>query len=201
MSEGEALRIRPLTEGLLEDVVRIHLVGMGYTLNSRLGGDHMRYLYRTMADDQACYVGVALAGDRPAGVVSGSVDAGRFTSKLFRTMSGLRLAGIASTMLVHPHLIWLWWQGIVIGAPVQVDSREVKAVLTAIAVDPKIQRKGIGHALVDAFEGFLRGRGVGTYKLDTQMTNERARKFYWDLGFREVARRADSVVFVRQLSR
>jgi ribosomal protein S18 acetylase RimI-like enzyme len=200
MNEGEALRIRPLTDGLLEDVIRIHLAGMGYTLNSRLGWDHMRYLYRTMADDQACYVGVALVDDRPVGVVSGSVDAGRFTSKLFKTMSGLRLASIASTMLLRPWLIWLWWQGIVIGAPVQVNSEEVKAVLTAIAVDPKTQRKGIGRALVDAFEGFLRERGVDTYKLDTQITNERARKFYRDLGFQDAARRADSVVFVRQLS-
>lgn len=200
MSGGKAFEVRPLTDELLEDVVRIHLSGMGYTLNSRLGLDHLRYLYQTMAVDPGCYVGVALAHDQPAGVVSGSIDAGRITSRIFRGMAGRRLARIASAMLLQPHLIWLWWQGILIAAPVRVDSVEVRAVLTAIAVDPAVQRAGAGRALINAFEGFLRQRGVRTYRLDTQIANARAGRFYTELGFMEVARRADSIVFVRQLS-
>jgi ribosomal protein S18 acetylase RimI-like enzyme len=160
----------------------------------------MRFLYRTMASDPACYVGVAAVDDRPAGVISGSVDAGRFTSKLFRSMSLRRLASIALEMLLHPRMIWLWWQGMRIAAPVYVDSKEVRAVLTAIVVDPATQRKGIGRALVVAFETYLKNAGVDVYKLDTQTMNKRARTFYEDLGFLEAARRADSVVFVRRLT-
>ncbi|MFH1184164.1 MAG: GNAT family N-acetyltransferase [Chloroflexota bacterium] len=153
-----------------------------------------------MANAPGCYVGVALVQDQPAGVVSGSVDAGRFSSMLFRTMPGVRLTRIALTMLLQPQLIWLLWQGMMIAAPVRVNSTEVRAVLTAIAVDPEIQRRGIGRALVDAFEDFLSQGSVHTYRLDTQIKNERAIRFYRDLGFQEAARRAGSIVFVRKLT-
>jgi ribosomal protein S18 acetylase RimI-like enzyme len=200
MKEGKALEVRPLTDKLLGEVVRIHLSGMGYTLNSRLGPDHLRYLYQTMSGDPGCYVGVALAGDRPAGVVSGSIDAGRLTSRILRGMAGRRLVRTAAAMLLQPYLMWLWWQGTQIGAPVRVHSKEVRAVLTAIVVDPAIQSAGVGRALLNAFESFLRQRRVHRYRLDTQIANERAGGFYRELGFEEAARRAGSIVFVRQLS-
>lgn len=199
MNEAPALVIRALSDDLIEEVLRIHNAGLGYTLNSRLGRDHMRFLYESMARDSACYVGVALADGRTAGVVSGSLDAGALQSRLLRNLSLRRLADIVLRALRHPSLIWLWWQGQRIAAPVHVDSVEVKAVLTAIAVDHEIQGKGIGRALVEAFEGFLRKAGVPAYRLDTQIKNDGAYRFYSGQGFQEAARRAGSIVFVRQL--
>jgi ribosomal protein S18 acetylase RimI-like enzyme len=199
MSHAGAVRVVPLTSAVLDDVVRIHRAGLGYTLNSQLGANHMRFLYQTMAADSACFVGVALLADRPAGVVSGSLDVGSFMTRLLRAMPAYRLGRIAVQMLLHPRLIWLWRVGAQVASPVRIDSTEVKAILTAIAVDPKVQGKGIGKELVRAFEGFLRQSGVRAYKLDTQIRNERASDFYNELGFEEVDRRADSIVFIRRL--
>ena len=199
MSDAGAVRVVPLTSAVLDDVVRIHRAGLGYTLNSQLGANHMRFLYQTMAADSACFVGVALLEDRPAGVVSGALDAGSFMTRLFKAMPALRLGRIAVRMLLHPRLIWLWQVGTRIARPVQLDSSEIKAVLTAIAVDPEVQGKGLGKQLVRAFEGFLRQSGVRAYKLDTQIRNERASVFYNELGFEEVDRRADSIIFIRRL--
>jgi ribosomal protein S18 acetylase RimI-like enzyme len=53
---------------------------------------------------------------------------------------------------------------------------------------------------VDAFEDFLRAAGVRAYRLDTLIQNEQAIRFYVELGFLEVARRADSIIFVRRLA-
>jgi ribosomal protein S18 acetylase RimI-like enzyme len=111
-----------------------------------------------------------------------------------------QLARITFTMLLHPRLVWEWWLGVVIARPVRADSTEVKAVLTAIAVNPEILSKGIGRSLVHAFEEFLRKGGVDMYRLDTHVKNERACRFYRELGFEEIARRADSIVFVRKLN-
>jgi len=169
MNEAPALGIRPLSDDLIEDVLRVHSAGLGYTLNSRLGRDHMRFLYESMARDPACYVGVALAEGRTAGVVSGSLDAAAFQSRLLRNLSLHRLADIVLRALRRPSLVWLWWQGQRIAAPVRVDSIEVKAVLTAIAVDREIQGRGIGRALVEAFESFLRKAGARAYRLDTKI--------------------------------
>ena len=43
--------------------------------------------------------------------------------------------------------------------------------------------------------------GVLAYRLDTLIGNERAIRFYRELGFLEVAQRADSIIFVRRLPR
>lgn len=200
MSIDADLEIRKLTNELLEDVVSMHLAGMGYTLNAKLGRSHLRRLYEAMSSDPTCFVGVAISRERPVGVISGSVDAGRFALGVLRRMHPFRLLRLGVAMLLRPRLIWLLFQGNSIAAPVYLDSAELRAVLTAIVVDPGTQRKGVGRALVSAFEDFLRQAHVQAYRLDTQIANEHARRFYGGLGFEEVARRMDSVVLVRRLA-
>ena len=199
MNAPAKLEIQRLTSNMLDEILRIHLAGMGYSLNARLGRNHLKYLYTVMAADPDCYVGVALKDGRPAGVVSGAVDAVKFAGKLMGRMPARRLLWIAFQMLFHPGLIWLWVQGNAIARPVLANAAEVRAVLTAIVVDSQIQSHGVGRALVLAFEGFLREAGVQTYRLDTRIENLRAADFYRNLGFAEVARRADSIIFVRNL--
>lgn len=194
------MRIVPLASEHIDEIIRIHLMGMGYTLNSRLGRDHMRFLYQTIAGDPDGYAGVALEGERPAGVITGVLDSAKFTTRLFLRMPAARIAATALRLLFKPALLREWRKGQVIAAPVSIGSAEVRAVLTAIVVDPETQGKGIGRALVEAFEKYLLKSGVFAYRLDTLTKNERAIRFYRELGFVEVARRADSIVFVRQLA-
>jgi ribosomal protein S18 acetylase RimI-like enzyme len=196
-----SVRIAPLASEHIDEVITIHLAGMGYTLNSRLGRDHMRFLYQTISGDPSGYAGVALEGERLAGVVTGVLDPAKFTTRLLRKMPATRLAATALRLLVKPALLLEWRKAQVIAAPVRMGSAEVEPVLTAIVVDAHIQGRGIGRALVEAFEEFLRTAGVLAYRLDTLTKNERAIRFYEQLGFLEVARRADSIIFVRQLAR
>ena len=200
MSTPGPLRIVPLGGDHIDEVIRIHLAGMGYSLNSRLGRDHMRFLYQTIASYPGGYAGVALEGDRPVGVVTGVLDLAKFTSGLLRKMPVTRIATTAVRLLSKPALLREWRKGQVIAAPVFLGGAEVRAVLTAIVVDPAIQGKGVGRALVEAFEQFLRTAGVLAYRLDTLIKNERAIRFYRDIGFLEIARRAESIIFVRQLT-
>lgn len=183
----------------MDAVVRIHQIGMGYTLNARLGPEHLRYLYGTMMNEPGCYLGVCHMDGVPAGVVSGTIDAARLSTRLLRRMPAARLLRTSVRMILAPELLWLWAKGSVIAQPVRMDGAEVRAVLTAIVVDPHIQGHGIGRGLVAAFEAFLRRAGIQVYRLDTQIRNERAERFYRGLGFVEVGRRADSIIFVRRV--
>jgi ribosomal protein S18 acetylase RimI-like enzyme len=119
---------------------------------------------------------------------------------MLRKMPITRIAATALRLFLNPGLLWEWRKAQVIAGSVSIDSTEVEAVLTAIVVDRHIQGRGIGRALVEAFEEYLRKSGVFAYRLDTLTKNERAIRFYRELGFVEVARRADSIVFVRQLA-
>jgi len=52
-----------------------------------------------------------------------------------------------------------------------------------LAVDPAQQRKGIGLALMDAAEGWLKARGCPKIQFMVRSTNHEARGFYDRLGY------------------
>jgi ribosomal protein S18 acetylase RimI-like enzyme len=201
MSGAPHVVVSPLTEVLLQDVVRIHEAGLGYTVNSRLGKEHLAFLYRIMARDPTSYVGVAIVDRGAAGIISGTLDEDRLKSKLLRSMSAAKLTGVATGLLLKPSLMLRWLQSVAVAWPVRYEGKEIAAVLTALAVDPNIQRRGLGRRLVRTLELFFAANQVETYRLDTLATNQRALRFYQDLGFIEVARRAGSVVLVRRIDR
>jgi len=173
---------------------------MGYTLNSRLGRDHMRFLYECIARDPDGYAAAALVDNHPAGVITGVQNAQEFMGKLVRRMPVTRLAALGLRLASSPPLLAEWRKGQAIAAPVLLNGAEVRAVLTAIVVDAAAQGMGVGRALVEAFEVFLRAARVPAYRLDTLIKNETAIRFYEQLGFQETARRADSIIFVRQVA-
>lgn len=59
--------------------------------------------------------------------------------------------------------------------------------LDGIAVDPSQQGRGIGTALINAFEHRARDNGFATVSLEVIDSNPRARQLYARLGYREVA--------------
>jgi ribosomal protein S18 acetylase RimI-like enzyme len=191
--------VRPLREDLLDEVVRVHRVGLAYSANSKLGSKHLAFLYRTMSRDPGSYVGVGLVNERPVGVISGTIDAGRLRAHMLRAISPANLVTLIAGVILQPGFLVDWWRSRAIAAPIRYAGTEVTAVLTAIAVAPEFQGVGIGRHLVRALEAFFSEHRVTTYRLDTLISNEQASAFYKRLGFQEVARRADSLVFLRVL--
>ncbi len=197
MTSLEEIQLQPLRSELLDKVIVIHQVGLGYTLNSRLGTGHLAYLYESMQRDPDCHVGVALVDGRPVGVVSGTLNADRLKSRLLRSMPVYRLAAIAVRLLIQPWLIVQWFKERANGAPVQREGQEVGAELTTIAVDASFQSHGVGRQLVDDLEQFFGSRHVASYRLETLVENTAARAFYGRLGFVEIARRGNSLVLFK----
>lgn len=56
-----------------------------------------------------------------------------------------------------------------------------------VFVDPRYRSLGVGRALVEAVKEWARERGASGVSLQVAAANERGRKFYRDLGFREVS--------------
>lgn len=55
--------------------------------------------------------------------------------------------------------------------------------ILSIAVDPEVQGKGAGRALMEAAEGVARDRGFPEMKLTVNVTNSQAIRFYENLGW------------------
>jgi ribosomal protein S18 acetylase RimI-like enzyme len=200
MSHTQDVEVQRLQDIWLGDVIRIHRAGLDYTVNSKLGADQLAFLYERMSQDPDCFVGVALVGERPVGIISGTIDEDRLKKRLLMAMPAYRLVWTGWRLMIEPRLIFRWLQSIAIARPVRVGTDEVKAVLTAIAVEAGFQGRGVGGRLVEALEVFLRSRGVRRFRLDTLLHNTSARRFYNRLGFTEVATRAGSVILVRTIA-
>ncbi len=56
-----------------------------------------------------------------------------------------------------------------------------------VFVDPNHRNRGIGRALIASVEGWARRKGASGVSLQVAAANARGRKFYEDLGFREIS--------------
>jgi GNAT superfamily N-acetyltransferase len=56
-----------------------------------------------------------------------------------------------------------------------------------VFVDPDHRNRGIGHALIASVEGWARRKGANGVSLQVAAANTRGRKFYEELGFREIS--------------
>jgi len=195
----ESLQIKPLEERYLKDVVKIHQDVLGYTFNSRLGSEHLSFMYRVMAQQDESYVGVALLDDQPVGIISGTVNMDKTKTVLMGSFKPQQWVNLVFHVLKAPFLMGEWWNGNIIGRALSFEGEIIQPILTTIAVDQSFHGKGIGRQLVHGLECFFRQKGVHLYRLDTLITNHGARAFYKSLGYQEIETRADSVVFVKRV--
>ncbi len=59
-------------------------------------------------------------------------------------------------------------------------------VLHGLAVDPLEKGKGLGRAFVAYYENYAKENGCPALRMDTNVTNARARKLYQSLGYEEI---------------
>ena len=77
--------------------------------------------------------------------------------------------------------------------------------LLNIAVDPRLRRKGVGNALMEAITARVREEGVKNIWLEVRTSNSPARNFYSRIGFQEKGRKPryylseDAVVLMKEL--
>ena len=77
--------------------------------------------------------------------------------------------------------------------------------LLNIAVDPRLRRKGVGKALMEAITVRVREEGVKNIWLEVRASNSTARNFYSRIGFQEKGRKPryymseDAVVMMKEL--
>jgi len=173
-------------------VVRLHRAVMGYTLNAWLGERNLAHLYAVMIADPGC---VALVADSTTGIdgaVTGTTDMRGLSSRLLRcTPIGLKMAN-AVRILTHP---WRLTDLLESFRLQRLAAGGFHAVLTTIFVRPDAGRSGIGNGLFTAFSEALRARNVRSFRLDTLLSNTRARAFYVKMGMHTAGTTRHSILY------
>ena len=185
----EDIAIKPLEEKHISDIVQIHQKELSYTFNSRMGFEHLSFIYRIMAQHHESYVGVALFRNKPVGVISGTFNTDKIMTLLLKSLTPRQAVNILFSIIKQPVLIQEWRKGSEIGKQVFLGGTLIQPTLAAIAVDSGSQGQGIGRKLVGQLEYFFKQKGVLNYRLDTLKTNLKAVEY-----------RADSIVYIKEIA-
>jgi len=95
--------------------------------------------------------------------------------------------------------------GVIVGFAI-MKFRDQEAHLFLLAVQPAAQRSGVGKALLEWLEKSCRTAGMQQVRLEVRASNERAKQFYRQLGYRLVGqiaqyydRREAAAIMVKSL--
>jgi ribosomal protein S18 acetylase RimI-like enzyme len=197
---GSGIEVSPVRAAEVADVVNIHRAALPDTLNSRLGMEHLAYIYERTLKTAGAMVAVAREAGRPVGAVSAALDPEDLSRRLRVGLSLSRAAALALRVLRRPGLLRELTESIALTRPVRHDGSLIRPCLTAIVVADSARGRGVGRRLVGAVDSFMSSAGARAYHLDTRADNLVSRAFYARLGFQEVALVGRNIVLVRHLS-
>jgi ribosomal protein S18 acetylase RimI-like enzyme len=184
----------------LEPVISLHRSAFWYSFNSRLGTKHVSLLYDVMIHDPNSLVVVARNQTALVGVVSATLDSEELRKKIIARLHFQQKLNLAMRLVLNPPLLWNFLQERATEKPVRFQDQNVPACLTVIAVHANCRHAGIGRALVNEVENFVKAKGQHAFHLFTRVDNAVSCEFYRRLGFIEIERRGRDIVFIKELT-
>ena len=192
------VEIGPARGDEIDAIVALHRDALPYTMNSRLGGSHLRHLYRAMMRQKDSMVDVARCGGHVAGVVSATLTPRALKKALLDELPLSGKVRICLLFAIHPE----WWLDYFHSSrteePVIWRGMPVEAVLTTVAVDRQLRRSGVGKALIERVDAFVASNGRRAYRLDTR--SSAASAFYQAIGFLHAEQRGPDTILIKLLS-
>lgn len=135
--------VRPATQDEINVIVEIHQMAFPGFFLSALGPRFLRELYRGILFDESGILLVCYAQDRPVGFVAGTTQPVGFYSRLLRRKLVNFAAAAMLLLLRRP----MFLPRIVRALRKPAEERRAvlnTALLMSLAVDPAVQRGGIG---------------------------------------------------------
>lgn len=178
------MRIVRITKERIHEVVDIHMRAFPDFFLTFLGRGFLKEFYGSFcgSDEGIGFVAIDADTDRVAGAVVGPVQpAGYFKRLLKRRWWAFCLHSIQAVCR-RPTIIPRMMRAFVYRG--DAPAGPARALLSSIAVDPAIQRGGVGRRLVAAYLEEARHRGVPGVFLTTDCDdNEAVNSFYQRLGW------------------
>jgi ribosomal protein S18 acetylase RimI-like enzyme len=168
----------------VDDVVEIHMKAFPGFFLSILGRRFLKEFYKSFATNSQGigFVAKELDGKIIGAVVGPINPRGYFKRLLINRWARFCLASIGAVARKPISALRLlraiFYRG-------QAPSGPTRALLSSIAVDPEVQRRGVGKALVERWLEEVQRRGlIGCYLTTDAEGNEVVNNFYQYLGWR-----------------
>jgi ribosomal protein S18 acetylase RimI-like enzyme len=172
------------------EIARVHVREIRHGVLSLLGESFLATLYRELAVAPQTGVWIATEQGQVIGFIAGSADVRRSFRTVLRR-AWLPLLRSTSGAVFNPSvfrkavplLLYPFRSPATTGHAI-TGCDSVTAELLAIAISPQAQRRGVGRALVHAFEHAIQSWGAGGYyRVATNHADPGSNAFYCNLGF------------------
>ena len=181
----------------LMDVINLHQELLGSTINSRLGREHLEYVYETTMRHKKSKIAIAKLNEKIVGHIVLSLDPLDLKKKLLRNRNFGKLAMIIFSLLSKPFLLRQYLNNRKLNKPTYYEGDIIQPLLAVIAVDNGSQGLGIGSRLIDYAEQYFSQNNYFIYKVDTLINNRVSRLFYKKNGFIEIEERGENIVLIK----
>lgn len=173
------------------EVADLHIREIHHGVLPLLGKELLSRLYFDLAISPQSGLWIVLESDKVVGFLAGSTNVRKsylsVISKAWPAFLHLGLRSSALDLSLVKKLLTLLIYPFQRAARTQhtiADCDHVDAEILSIAIDPIVQRRGIGHRLIKAFEQKLRQSHVqGYYKVATNRVEMKSNAFYEKVGF------------------
>lgn len=175
--------IQRMEQSDVDAVTRIHQRAFPGFFLTFLGPRFLRLLYASIVDEPTGVAFVALGGNGVVeGFVAGVTEQAGFYRKLIRRRVIAFALAAGAAFVRRPSIGARLLRAF--SRPSKAAESSAPASLMSISITPGTQSRGLGTALVRAFDEELRQRGVSAYCLTTDRDgNDAANRFYVKLDF------------------
>jgi len=185
----------------IAEVVHLHQHVLGYTLNSKLGFDHLKYIYTVTTEHTKSEVAVATLNGKIVGLIVLSLNPIELKNILLSNLGFGKLVKTIFKFIFRPSLLYQLLDSRKVEKPICYKENVIKPLLAVIAVNKNCQGLGIGTKLINYANQYFLLNDHFVYKVDTLLNNKISRLFYHNNGFIELEKRGENIVMVKELDR
>jgi GNAT superfamily N-acetyltransferase len=187
MFEAEIVRVQSGDVDSCRQAAALHIAEIHFGLLPLLGASFLTRFYLSLADAPEASIWIARDDERVVGFLAGCVNVTEVYKHVI-SRCGLSLGFAAGAAILRPSVLRRF--PAILLYPFRrkrsaaVASRiDTEAELLAIAVSAHVRGRGVGKALVFAFEDFLLASRVNGYRVATNIEERQSNAFYRALGF------------------
>lgn len=182
--ESASFTLAPMTLDHVKAVVEVHRRSFQTFFLTFLGPRFLTLLYTEILAEPRSVAIVALnASGQVLGFVAGVSEQSGFYGRIARRRWFSFAIASVGAVLKRPAIIPRLFRAL--GQSSRSKSSSAQACLLSLAVDPAIEGRGTGRALVCEFLSRMQSLGVMKVGLTTdEVANDRTNRFYQKLGFR-----------------